>query len=148
MRFSVAGRVSLAAVFTEIYPRPCTLRNPWYTGINCSTEVSRRPRERGTGRWPSAARRARPTSGTRLSLGSATTWAGWGDVRIHLRVRSAGAAARVAAAFSNGSRQPGGHGWIWRIPQRFLPLQPKGHAVLLLLLRVSSQSAWYDVVAA
>ncbi len=42
--------------------------------------------------------------------------------------------------FSNGSRQPGGHGWIWRISQRFLPLQPKRHTVLLLLLRVSSQS--------
>src|SRR5467141_1183651 len=67
--------------------------------------------------------------------------AGWGDVRIHARVRSAGAAAaRAATAFSDGSRQPGGHGWIWRIPQRFLPLQPKRQTVLLLLLRVSSQS--------
>ena len=42
--------------------------------------------------------------------------------------------------FSDGSRQPGGHGWIWRIPQRFLPLQPKRYTVLLLLLRVSSRS--------
>ena len=67
--------------------------------------------------------------------------AGWGDVRIHARVRSAGAAAaRAATAFSDGSRQPGGHGWIWRIPQRFLPLQPKRPTVLLLLLRASSQS--------
>src|SRR6266568_7329061 len=48
--------------------------------------------------------------------------AGWGDVRIHARVRSAGAAAaRAATPFSDGSRQPGGHGWIWRIPLRFLP---------------------------
>jgi hypothetical protein len=38
------------------------------------------------------------------------------------------------------SRQPGGHGWIWRIPQRFCRCSQKGTPVLLLLLRVSSQS--------
>lgn len=39
----MAERVSLAAVFTEIYPRPWMLRNHWYRGINCSTQVFRRP---------------------------------------------------------------------------------------------------------
>ena len=83
--------------------------------------------------FTNAPAQARPFEGASISTSASVhpRRAGWGDVRIHLRVRSAGAAAaRAATAFSDGSRQPGGHGWIWRIPQRFLPLQPKkAHSV-------------------
>ena len=72
--------------------------------------------------FTNAPAQARPFEGASISTSASVhpRRAGWGDVRIHLRVRSAGAAAaRAATAFSDGSRQPGGHGWIWRIPQRF-----------------------------